>query len=159
MPSTQPWPSVGVLREMGFPVDAEARMTVDEAVALMHSQDDAIAILDDGQIALAIESYVACERFSIGADYGRYDGDVFFVDAMLEMDRPWASPPTPGATTSEGELRVTALNCRHSELLGLRHPGAVGAAHRCRADEVISPARRPAGSSSSLPGSFRPRPV
>lgn len=105
-----------VLREMGFPVDAEARMTVDDAVALMHSQDDSIAILDDGQIALAIESYVACERFGIGADYGRYAGDVLFVDAMLEMDHLGIASDA-WREHVEGELRVTALNCRHSELL------------------------------------------
>ena len=51
----------------------------------MHSMDDAIAILDDEQIAIAIESYVAAERFTVNADYGHYDGDVFFVDAMLVL--------------------------------------------------------------------------
>ena len=65
----------------------------------MHSSDDAIAVLDDAQIAMAIESYVAAERFTVGADYGRYDGDVFFVDAMLEMDL-WASRHGHGGITS-----------------------------------------------------------
>jgi thioesterase domain-containing protein len=105
-----------VLREMGFPVAADATMTVDEAVALMHEQDDAIAMLDDGQIALAIESYVAAERFSIGANYGRYDGDVFFVDAMLEMDDLGVASHAWREHVG-GELHVTALQCRHSDLL------------------------------------------
>ena len=106
----------GLLREMGFPVDPGARMTVTEAVALMHSFGDEIAVLDDAQIALAIENYVAAERFIIGADYGRYDGDVFFVDAMLEMDqsgiasRAWRDH-------IDGEMRVVELDCRHSDLL------------------------------------------
>ena len=106
----------GVLREMGFPVDPGARMTTDEAVALMRSHDDAIAILDDARIAMAVENYVAAERFNVGADYGRYDGDVFFVDATLE---PIRSGLASAAWRDHvgGELRVTALNCRHSDLL------------------------------------------
>ncbi|MDT5176330.1 MAG: hypothetical protein QOJ95_528, partial [Mycobacterium sp.] len=77
----------GLLREMGFPVDPGARMTTDEAVALVRSSGDAIAILDDTQIAQVIENYVAAERLTADADYDRYDGDVFFIDATtLEMD-------------------------------------------------------------------------
>jgi amino acid adenylation domain-containing protein/non-ribosomal peptide synthase protein (TIGR01720 family) len=107
----------GLLREMGFPVDPEARMTVTEAVALVRDSGDAIAILDDDQIALVIENYVAAERLTAAADYGRYDGDVFFVDAaILEMDL--AGVASEGWREHVGgELRVVALECRHSELM------------------------------------------
>ncbi|MET0474163.1 MAG: amino acid adenylation domain-containing protein, partial [Mycobacterium sp.] len=107
----------GLLREMGFPVDPGARISVDEAVALVRSSGDAIAILDDSQIALVIENYVAAEGFTANADYGRYGGDVFFVDATtLEMDlvgvasRGWRDHVG-------GELRVVELDCAHSELM------------------------------------------
>jgi amino acid adenylation domain-containing protein len=107
----------GLLREMGFPVDADARMTVTEAVTLVRSSGDAIAILDDHQIRLVIENYVAAERLTAAAEYGRYDGDVFFVDATtLEMD-------LVGVASSMwhdhvgGQLRVVELDCRHSELM------------------------------------------
>lgn len=107
----------GLLREMGFPVDAGTRLTVADAVALVRESGDAIAMLDDGQIAQVIENYVAAERFTAGADYGRYDGDVFFVDAaILEMD-------LTGVASQQwqdhvgGRLQVVALDCRHSELM------------------------------------------
>ncbi|MCV7012892.1 non-ribosomal peptide synthase/polyketide synthase [Mycolicibacterium madagascariense] len=107
----------GLLREMGFPVAANARTTVDEAVALVRSSDDAIAILDDAQIAMVIENYVAAERFTAGADYGRYGGDVFFVDAtVLEMDLTGVASQGWRDHVA-GELRVVALDCRHSELM------------------------------------------
>jgi thioesterase domain-containing protein len=107
----------GLLREMGFPVDPEARMTVSEAVALVRASGDAIAILDDDQIALVIENYVAAERLTAAADYGRYDGDVFFVDAaILEMDL--AGVASAGWRQHVGgDLRVVTLECRHSELM------------------------------------------
>jgi amino acid adenylation domain-containing protein len=106
----------GLLREMGFDVEPGTAMTIADAVALMHTSDDAIAVLDDAAIAMAIENYVAAERFSIGADYGRYDGDVFFVDAMLETDslgiasHAWRSRIT-------GEIETITMNCGHSELM------------------------------------------
>jgi thioesterase domain-containing protein/acyl carrier protein len=107
----------GLLREMGFPVDPGARMTVTEAVALVRSSGDAIAILDDHQIALVIENYVAAERLTAAADYGRYDGDVFFVDATtLEMDLVGVASEGWRSHVG-GELRVVALDCRHSELM------------------------------------------
>jgi amino acid adenylation domain-containing protein len=107
----------GLLREMGFPVDPGARMTTDEAVALVRSSGDAIAILDDGQIARVIENYVAAERLTVGADYGSYAGDVFFVDAtVLEMDLVGVASERWRDHVG-GELRVIALDCRHSELL------------------------------------------
>ncbi|KAA0084465.1 non-ribosomal peptide synthetase [Mycolicibacterium sp. P9-64] len=107
----------GLLREMGFPVDPGARMTVREAVALVRESGDAIAILDDDQIAMVIENYVAAERLTAAADYGRYDGDVFFVDAaILEMDL--AGVASAGWHDHVGgELRVATLECRHSELM------------------------------------------
>ncbi len=107
----------GLLREMGFPVDPDARVTVDQAVTLVRTSGDAIAILDDAQIALVIENYVAAERFTADADYGRYDGDVFFVDATtLEMDL--AGVASHGWRDHiGGRLRVVALDCRHSELM------------------------------------------
>jgi thioesterase domain-containing protein len=107
----------GLLREMGFPVDAGAKMTIADAVSLVRASDDAIGILDDRQIALVIENYVAAERFTANADYGRYDGDVFFVDAtVLEMELAGvASAGWRGHVG--GELRVVALDCRHSELM------------------------------------------
>ena len=106
----------GLLREMGFPVAADARMTTDEAVALVRSSDDAIAMLDDERIAMVIENYVAGERFTAGADYGRYDGEVFFVDAtVLEMDLTGVA--SEGWRDHVAELRVVALECRHSELM------------------------------------------
>lgn len=107
----------GLLREMGFGVDPQARMTVADAVALVRDTDDAITVLDDEQIALVIENYVAAERLTADADYGRYDGDVFFVDAtILEMDlagvasRGWHDHVG-------GRLKVAELDCRHSELM------------------------------------------
>ena len=107
----------GLLREMGFPVDPQARISVPEAVALVRSSGDAIAILDDDQIALVIENYVAAERFTAGADYGRYEGDVFFVDAtILEME--FTGVASAGwRDVIGGELRTIALPCRHSELM------------------------------------------
>ncbi|MBB5160708.1 amino acid adenylation domain-containing protein/non-ribosomal peptide synthase protein (TIGR01720 family) [Mycobacterium sp. AZCC_0083] len=107
----------GLLREMGFPVDPEARMTEAEAVALVRASGDAIAILDDDQIALVIENYVAAERLTAAADYGRYDGDVFFVDAaMLEMDLVGVAS-VGWREHVGGQLRVVTLQCRHSELM------------------------------------------
>jgi thioesterase domain-containing protein/acyl carrier protein len=107
----------GLLREMGFPVDPDARMTVAEAVEMVRASDDAIGILDDAHIALVVENYVAAERFTARADYGRYDGDVFFVDATeLEMDLVGVASHG-WRDYIRGELRVVALNCRHSELL------------------------------------------
>jgi amino acid adenylation domain-containing protein len=107
----------GLLREMGFLVDPGARVTVDEAVALVRTSGDAISILDDTQIAQVIENYISAERFTADADYGRYDGDVFFVDAtVLEMDlvgvasRDWHDH-------IGGQLKVVELDCRHSELM------------------------------------------
>ena len=90
----------GLLREMGFPVDPGARMTVDEAVALVRTSGDAIAILDDAQIALVVENYVAAERLTAGADYGRYDGDVFFVDATAGDGSDGRRLGRAGVTTS-----------------------------------------------------------
>jgi thioesterase domain-containing protein len=92
-------------------------VTVPEAVALVRSSGDAIAILDDDQIALVIENYVAAERLTAAADYGRYDGDVFFVDATrLEMDL--AGVASEGWRDHVGgQLRVVALDCRHSKLM------------------------------------------
>ncbi|MBU8838445.1 non-ribosomal peptide synthetase [Mycolicibacterium goodii] len=107
----------GLLREMGFPVDPRARMTVAEAVALVRDTDDVITVLDDDQIALVIENYVAAEKLTVAADYGRYDGDVFFVDAtILEMDlQAVASHGWRGHVG--GELKIVELECRHSELM------------------------------------------
>ena len=107
----------GLLREMGFPVDPGTRMTVEEAVALVRSSGDAIAVLDDEQIALVLENYVAAERFTAGADYGRYDGDVFFVDAgTLEMDLVGVASQGWRAHVG-GRLHVVELDCKHSELM------------------------------------------
>ncbi|CAN5600445.1 non-ribosomal peptide synthetase [soil metagenome] len=106
----------GLLREMGFPVDPGARVTVDEAVALVRAGGDAIAILEDAQIALVIENYVAAERFTADADHGRYDGEVFFVDAgILEMDLVGVA--SQGWPDHIGRLKVVELDCRHSELM------------------------------------------
>jgi thioesterase domain-containing protein/acyl carrier protein len=106
-----------LLREMGFPVDAGARMTVQDAVALVRDSDDSITVLDDTQIAMVIENYIAAEQLTASANYGHYDGDVWFVDAtVLEMDLSGVASegwrPHVG-----GELRVLELACRHSELM------------------------------------------
>ena len=107
----------GLLREMGFPVDPGTRTTVEEAVALVRSSGDAIAVLDDEQIALVLENYVAAERFTADADYGRYDGDVFFVDAAtLEMDLVGVASDGWRAHVG-GHLHVVELDCKHSELM------------------------------------------
>lgn len=107
----------GLLREMGFPVDPGARMTVADAVTLVRDSGDAIAILDDTRIAQVIENYVAAERLTARADYGRYDGDVFFVDAtVLEMDLV-GTASAGWRDHVGGLLRVVALDCRHSELM------------------------------------------
>jgi thioesterase domain-containing protein/acyl carrier protein len=107
----------GLLREMGFPVDPDARVSVDEAVALVRTSGDAIAILDDAQIAHVVENYVAAERLTAAADYGRYDGDVFFVDATtLEMDLTGVASEG-WRDHIGGRLNVVTLDCRHSELM------------------------------------------
>ncbi|TGD89793.1 non-ribosomal peptide synthetase [Mycolicibacterium sp. CH28] len=106
-----------LLREMGFPVEPGTRMTVGEAVELVRASGDAIAVLDDTQIARVIENYVAAERFTIGADYGRYEGDVFFVDATVPEPGLTGVASRDWHTHVAGELRVVALDCRHSELL------------------------------------------
>ena len=70
-----------------------------------------------GQIAQVVENYVAAERLTAAAEYGRYDGDVFFVDATtLEMDLVGvASQGWRGHIT--GQLNIVTLDCRHSELM------------------------------------------
>ncbi|MDV3123367.1 non-ribosomal peptide synthase/polyketide synthase [Mycobacterium sp. 21AC1] len=107
----------GLLREMGFAVDPEVRMTVADAVALVRGTDDAVTVLDDDQIAMVVENYVAAERFTANADYGTYSGDVFFVDATtLEMNLMGVASGGWRSHVS-GELRVVGLDCRHSELM------------------------------------------
>ncbi|AKS31661.1 non-ribosomal peptide synthetase [Mycolicibacterium goodii] len=107
----------GLLREMGFGVDPDAPMSVADAVALVRDTDDAITVLDDEQVALVIENYVAAERLTAGADYRRYDGDVFFVDAtILEMDLTGVASHGWRDHVG-GELKVVELDCRHSELM------------------------------------------
>jgi len=109
----------GLLREMGFAVDPDARMTVSEAVELVRASGDAIAILDDDQISLVIENYVAAEQLTATADYGHYERDVFFVDAtVLEMDLVGVASEGWRDHVG-GELRVVELTCRHSELMDL----------------------------------------
>jgi thioesterase domain-containing protein len=106
-----------LLREMGFPVDAGAKLNVADAVALVRDSGDAIAMLDDARIAQVIENYVAAERFTADADYGRYDGDVFFVDAaILEMDLTGVASQQWPAHVG-GRLQVVSVDCRHSELM------------------------------------------
>ncbi len=104
-----------LLREMGF--TAPGRIGVRDAVALVRASDDAIAVLDDRQIEVVIENYLASERLTASADYGRYDGDVWFVDATrLEMNlRGVASQGW--RTHVGGALRVVSVGCRHSELM------------------------------------------
>jgi thioesterase domain-containing protein/acyl carrier protein len=107
----------GLLREMGFPVDPGATITVEEAVDLVRTSGDAISILDDVQIARVVENYVAAERLTAGADYGRYDGDVFFVDATrLEMNLTGVASEGWRDHVA-GELKVVAIDCAHSELM------------------------------------------
>ncbi len=107
----------GLLREMGFPVEPGTRMSVTDAVTLIRSTDDAITVLDDHQIALVVQNYVAAERLTATADYGRYGGDVFFVDAViLEMDLV-GTASEQWRDHVDGELEVIELNCRHSELM------------------------------------------
>ncbi|MHA3022899.1 non-ribosomal peptide synthase/polyketide synthase [Mycobacterium sp. BMJ-28] len=110
-----------LLREMGFPVQTgtapEVRMSVADAVTLVRDSGDAIAMLEDTQIAQVIENYVAAERFTAGADYGCYDGDVFFVDAaILEMDFDGVASHQ-WRTHVGGQLKVVSLDCKHSELM------------------------------------------
>jgi amino acid adenylation domain-containing protein/non-ribosomal peptide synthase protein (TIGR01720 family) len=107
----------GLLREMGFAVSPEARVTVPDAVALVRDSDDAIGVLDDAQIAIVIENYVAAEQLTAAADYGHYDGDVWFVDAaLLEMDLQGVASQGWRQHVG-GELRVVRADCRHSELM------------------------------------------
>ncbi|MGU3499521.1 non-ribosomal peptide synthase/polyketide synthase [Mycobacterium sp. C31M] len=107
----------GLLREMGFPVDADVRLKVADAVALVRDSGDAIAMLDDDRIAQVIDNYVAAERLTAGADYGRYDGDVFFVDAaILEMDLSGVAS-TQWRDHIGGRLQVVALDCTHSQMM------------------------------------------
>lgn len=108
-----------LLREMGFPVDPGARMTVADAVTLVRDSGDAIAILDDARIAQVIENYVAAERLTANADYGRYGGEMFFVDAtVLEMDLV-GTASAGWRDHVGGRLRAVALDCRHSELMDI----------------------------------------
>ena len=95
----------------------DPRTGLDDAVALVRDSGDAIAMLDDIRIAQVIENYVAAERYTAAADYGRYDGDVFFVDAtILEMDLEGVASAGWRAHIG-GALTVVALDCRHSELM------------------------------------------
>jgi amino acid adenylation domain-containing protein/non-ribosomal peptide synthase protein (TIGR01720 family) len=106
-----------LMREMGFPVAAGTRLTNADAVELVRSSGDAIGMLGDDQIAMVVENYVAAERLTADADYGRYDGDVFFVDAtILEMDLSGVASEGWRDHVA-GRMRVVALDCRHSELL------------------------------------------
>nr|WP_246224526.1 thioesterase domain-containing protein [Mycolicibacterium anyangense] len=106
----------GLLREMGFPVAAGTSMTVAQAVALVRDSGDAIAVLNDRQIALVLENYVAAERLTAGADYGHYDGDVLFVDAsVLEMGLTGVASEGWRRHVG-GRLRTVELPCRHSGL-------------------------------------------
>ncbi|ORB30304.1 non-ribosomal peptide synthase/polyketide synthase [Mycolicibacterium parafortuitum] len=106
-----------LLREMGFAVEPGAPMTVEQAVDLVKGSEDAITVLDDEQIAVVVENYVAAERLTASADYGCYDGDVWFVDAgRLEMD--FDGVASKGWRTHVGGvLEVVRLDCRHSELM------------------------------------------
>lgn len=108
---------VGLLREMGYPVDPDATVSIAEAVELVRDSGDAIAILDEARIGQVIENYVAAERLTARADYGRYEGDVFFVDATVpEMD--FTDVASDGWHDHiGGTLRVVPLPCRHSELM------------------------------------------
>lgn len=106
-----------LMREMGFAVAPGTRVTVTDAVALVRESDDAIALLDDAQIAVVIENYIAAERLTATADYGRYDGDVWFVDAArLEMDLSGVAS-AGWRDHVGGELTVVRADCRHSELM------------------------------------------
>ncbi|PQE02237.1 non-ribosomal peptide synthetase [Mycobacterium sp. EPG1] len=106
-----------LLREMGFAVEPDTPMTVEQAVELVKNSEDAITVLADEQIAVVIENYVAAERLTASADYGRYDGDVWFVDAgRLEMD--FDGVASKGWHNHVGGvLEVVRLDCRHSELM------------------------------------------
>ena len=106
-----------LLREMGFAVDRGARVSVPDAVRLVRDSDDAIAVLDDTQISVVIENYVSAERLTASADYGRYDGDVWFVDAMrLETNFEGVASHS-WRDHIGGELRVVEIDCAHSELM------------------------------------------
>ncbi|WP_237165541.1 thioesterase domain-containing protein, partial [Mycolicibacterium obuense] len=107
-----------VLAEMGFPVDPVDRLTVEQAIELMKEQGDAITVLDDQHIASAIENYIAAERFTVGADYGRYDGDVFFVDAAHEVDHLGTASPAWRPHIG-GEMTTVSAPFRHSDLLDI----------------------------------------
>ncbi|MEW5812278.1 MAG: thioesterase domain-containing protein, partial [Actinomycetota bacterium] len=107
-----------VLREMGFPVDAGDRLTVDQAIDLVKEHGDAITVLDDHHIAAAIENYIAAERFTADAAYGRYDGDVFFVDAAQEVDQ-WGTASPAWRQYIGGELTVVSAPFRHSDLMDI----------------------------------------
>ncbi|MCG7596204.1 thioesterase domain-containing protein, partial [Mycobacterium sp. PSTR-4-N] len=107
-----------VLAEMGFPVDPEDRLTVEQAVELMKEQGDAITVLDDRHVAVAIENYIAAERFTADADYGHYDGDVFFVDAAEEVAQ-WGTASPAWRRYIGGELTAVSVPFRHSDLLDI----------------------------------------
>jgi amino acid adenylation domain-containing protein/non-ribosomal peptide synthase protein (TIGR01720 family) len=106
-----------LLREMGFPVEPGTRVDAAQAVALVRANDDAIGLLDDEQISMVIDNYVAAERLTADADYGHYDGEVFFVDAaVLEMD--FTGVASDGWREHVGgTMTVVTVDCRHSELL------------------------------------------
>jgi len=105
-----------VLGEMGFPVQPEDRLTVEQAIELVRAHGDVITVLDDHHIAMAIENYLAAERFTEDVDYGRYDGDVFFVDAAAEVGRRGTASPMWRRYVT-GELRVLSVPFRHTDLM------------------------------------------
>ncbi|TRW76547.1 hypothetical protein FK535_27565, partial [Mycolicibacterium sp. 018/SC-01/001] len=107
-----------VLAEMGFPVDPDERVTVEQAIELMRDQGDAITVLEDHHVAAAIENYIATEHFTSGADYGHYDGDVFFVVVADEVDR-WGTASPAWRPYIGGEFTVVSVPFRHSELLDI----------------------------------------
>jgi hypothetical protein len=72
-------------------------------VALVHDSDDAIAVLDDREIASVIENYVSAERFTSPARYVLVDGQpVVSRDYRLATD-----PPTVGNLYVQGNAEHT----------------------------------------------------
>lgn len=132
-----------LLREMGLSIENQCRPTVAEAIEMIRANPNIgntlFEVLDDAQLARVIEHYIISEQLTVEPDYGSYDGDVFFVDALLPEDD---GADTHIALASDqwyqhitGELRVCQLGYRHSELLDptvLCHLGPIIAAEIMR---------------------------
>jgi thioesterase domain-containing protein len=98
-----------LLVELGF-ATVPGESTVEDAVALIRTSDEAISSLTDTQIGLVVENYLSSDRLMAAATYPAYDGRIFLIDATVSgaASADWADLP---------RLEVYGLPVAHSEVL------------------------------------------